>query len=144
MARALLETLHKYFKIIEEPTPVVVWGGGLSVGAYNIQLAHKYSIPVVTVCGLKHFELCKSLGAIHVFDYHDEDVISEIKSVAPNIGSETSSTSFKADAQKEEEEGDSLHLWAVFLKDHQYKDSKWPASEADHNLGIELFQAIPE
>jgi NADPH:quinone reductase-like Zn-dependent oxidoreductase len=123
-----------------------------SVGAYTIQLARIYSIPVVTVCSPKHFDLCKKLGATHVFDYHDPDVVAKIKSAAPNIehvfdciGSETSSpTASQAVTEKggilctvrpgkvftEKVESrvkvTDVLVWTVFLKDHQYKEFKWP------------------
>jgi len=151
-------------------SPVLVWGGSSSVGAYTIQLARIYSIPVITVCSPKHFDLCKNLGAAHVFDYHDADVATKIKSVAPNIqhvfdciGSETSSTTAaQAVAEKSgnlctvrpgkvfTEKVESrvnvtdVLVWTVFLKDHQYKEFKWPASVADHKLGSELFEKVPE
>ncbi|KAE9371146.1 zinc-binding dehydrogenase family oxidoreductase [Stipitochalara longipes BDJ] len=150
-------------------TPILVWGGSSSVGHYAIQLARIYSIPVVTVCSSKHFDLCKKLGATHVFDYHDADVAQKIKSAVPNIqhvfdciGNESSSATA---SQAVSEKGGALCtvrpgkvftekvesrvkvtdvlVWTVFLKDHQYKELKWPASNADHTLGSELFEKIP-
>ncbi|OBT54774.1 hypothetical protein VE04_03464 [Pseudogymnoascus sp. 24MN13] len=153
----------------DNPTPVLVWGGSSSVGAFAIQLARAYSIPVVTVCSPRNFDLCKSLGAIHVFDYNDEDVVEKIQSVAPNIahvfdciGSQSSSTiaskavvetggvlcsvrpgkQFTDNVESRVEVVDVL-VWTVFLKDHTYKQFTWPASVADHTLGIELFQKLP-
>ncbi|UPX16923.1 uncharacterized protein EKO05_0007304 [Ascochyta rabiei] len=35
-------------------------------------------------------------------------------------------------------------VWTVFLKDYQYKDSKWPANEGDHKLTSELFENLPQ
>jgi NADPH:quinone reductase-like Zn-dependent oxidoreductase len=114
------------------------------VGACAIQLARAYSIPVVTVCSPLHFDLCRSLGAAHVFDYHDADVVEKIKSAAPFIahafdciGSETSSDiasqtvtetggvlctvrpgkQFTDKAQSRVKVTDVL-VWTVFLKDH--------------------------
>ncbi|CZR50389.1 related to C.carbonum toxD gene [Phialocephala subalpina] len=176
------ETCLSISRSRKNPTPVPVWGGSFSpsqneahilvasVGTYTIQLARKYSIPVVTVRSPTHFELCKTLGATHVFDYHDEDVLSKIKTVASNIehvfdcvGSDiSSSTASQAVCQKGgvlctvrpvKRFTDNVELrvkvtdvlvWTVFLKDHQYKEFEWPASEADHNLGIKLFHAIPK
>ena len=155
------------------------------MGHYTIQLAHIYSIPVVTVCSPKHFELCKKLGATHVFDYHDADVVQKIKSAAPDIqhvfdciGNENSSvTASQAVSQKggvlctvrpgkvftekvvSHVKVTDVLVWTVFLKDHQYRELKWPvrpnisnkgslaheiqASSPDHKLGIELFEKIP-
>lgn len=153
-------------------TPILVWGGSCkpqiprlsylpeshhfsaSVGNYTIQLARIYSIPVVTVCSPKNFNLCKKLGATHVFDYRDADIIAKIKYAAPNIqhvfdtiGDETSSvTASQAVSEKGgvlctvrpgklfTEKVDSrvnvtdVLVWTVFLKDHQYKEFKWPVS----------------
>jgi NADPH:quinone reductase-like Zn-dependent oxidoreductase len=155
----------------DNPTPVLVWGGSCklprpihcivkaydfvaSVGAFAIQLARAYSIPVVTVCSPRNFDLCKSLGATHVFDYNDEDVVEKIQSVAPNIahvfdciGSQSSSTiaskavvetggvlcsvrpgkQFTDNVESRVEVVDVL-VWTVFLKDHTYKQFTWPVS----------------
>ena len=50
-------------------------------------------------CSPKHFDLVRSFGAKHVFDYKDENVIKKIHEVAPDlkhvfdtIGSPTTST----------------------------------------------------
>ncbi|PMD36243.1 GroES-like protein [Hyaloscypha variabilis F] len=152
----------------QNATPLLVWGGSSNVGHYAIQLAHIYSIPVVTVCSPKHFDLCKKLGVTHVFDYHDADVVQKIKSAAPGIqhvfdciGNENSSATA---SQAVSEKGGILctvrpgkvftepvesrvkvtdvFVWNVFLKDHQYKEFKWPAATADHELGRELFEKI--
>jgi len=139
------------------------------VGLYAIQLARIYSIPVVTVCSPRHFELCKSIGADHVFDYHDADISEKIKSAVPNIehvfdciGAETSSeTASKSLASSEAilctvRPGKALTdnvpshvkvtdvlVWTAFLKDHQYKEFKYPASIEDHELSAELYQKTP-
>ena len=92
------------------------------------------------------------MGATHVFDYRDPDVVDKIKSNVPNIshvfdciGSSTSSIqaskTVKADGGtlctvrpgKAFTEGIAGHVkitdvlvWTCFLKDHQYKEFKWP------------------
>ncbi|PMD62981.1 GroES-like protein [Hyaloscypha bicolor E] len=162
------ETCLNISRTGKNATPILVWGGSSSVGNYTIQLARIYSIPVVTVCSPKNFDLCKRLGATHVFDYRDADVIAKIKSATPNIqhvfdtiGDEISSvTASQAVSEKGgvlctvrpgklfTERVDSnvnvtdVLVWTVFLKDHQYKEFKWPASSGDHALGIELFENI--
>ena len=89
-----------------------------------------------------------------MFDYHDAEVIAKIKSVAPTlahvfdcIGSKSSSASasqtvsdkggvlctvrpgkqFTDEVASHVKVTDVL-VWTVFLKDHQYKEFKWPAS----------------
>jgi hypothetical protein len=153
------------------PNPVLVWGGSskwicpvttwsstdqipASVGLYAIQLARIYSIPVVAICSPKHFDLCKNLGASHVFDYHDPTIILGIKSAVPNIeyvfdciGNETSSTLasqtvwpeggilctvrpgkvFTENVENRVKVTDVL-VWTAFLKDQSYKEFKWPVS----------------
>jgi NADPH:quinone reductase-like Zn-dependent oxidoreductase len=122
------------------------------VGAYTIPLARIYSIPVVIVCSPRNFELCKKLGAMHVFDYNDPDVAAKIKTAVPNsehvfdcIGSENSSATasqavsekggvlctvrpgkvFTENVESRVKVTDVL-VWTVFLKEHQYKEFKWP------------------
>ncbi|KFY27670.1 hypothetical protein V491_00787 [Pseudogymnoascus sp. VKM F-3775] len=153
----------------DNPTPVLIWGGSSSVGIYAIQLARIFSIPSVAICSPKHFEHCKSMGADYVFNYRDLDVVDKIKSQVPNIGhvfdcigEGTSSTQAsqavcadggllctvrpgKANTENVEKrvQVTDVLVWTAFLKDHQYREFKWPASQADHDLSCELFQNIP-
>jgi NADPH:quinone reductase-like Zn-dependent oxidoreductase len=118
------------------------------VSAYAIQLAHAYLIPVVAVCSPLHFDRCKTLGATHLFDYHDANVARNIKAAAPNIahvfdciGTESSSaTASQAVAEtggvvctvrpgNQFTEKVAAHVkakdvlvWTVFMKDHRYKE----------------------
>ncbi|PVH68861.1 NAD(P)-binding protein [Cadophora sp. DSE1049] len=141
----------------KDSSPVLIWGGSSSVGAYAIQLARINSIPIVTVCSPRHFDLCKSLGATHVFDYHHPDIVEKIKSAAPSIahvldciGSESSSHTA---SQTVTEKGGVLCAVrpgkqftdeiASHVKATDVLDWTWPASVADHNLGCELFKQIP-
>ena len=107
---------------------------------------------MVTICSPKHFELCKSLGATHVFDYHDSNVVSAVQAAVPNIeyvfdciGNEISS---ELASQTVRSEGGVLctvrpgkdltenvesrvrvtdvFVWTAFLKDHSYKEFRWP------------------
>lgn len=109
---------------------------------------------IVTTCSPKHFDLVKRLGAKHVFNYRDEDIVAKIKNAAPNlkyvfdtIGNETSSTtasqavvesggalctvrpgkSFTENVTKQTKTTDVL-VWTAFLKDHKLGDSVWPVS----------------
>jgi len=65
-----------------EPPTVLVWSGASAVGFYTVQLAHLYGFKVVTTASPQHHDLLKSLGADHVFDYRDAEVVQKIKSVA--------------------------------------------------------------
>ncbi|CCD26623.1 zinc-binding alcohol dehydrogenase family protein NDAI_0I00540 [Naumovozyma dairenensis CBS 421] len=67
--------------------PVLIWGGATGVGQSLIQLAkklHAYN-KIIVVCSKKHFELMKSYGADDTFDYHDEDVVEQIRTKYNNI-----------------------------------------------------------
>ncbi|OLN85193.1 Zinc-type alcohol dehydrogenase-like protein C2E1P3.01-like protein 4 [Colletotrichum chlorophyti] len=148
---------------------VLIWGGSSSVGLYAIQIATLQGFNVIATCSPRHFELAKSLGAQHVFDYHDDNVVEAIKKAAPGlkyvfdtIGNKTSSglasqvinegggvlctvRPGKANTEnvtKQTKVTDVL-VWTAFLKDHSYGDFKWPANEDDHKLGTEFFEKLP-
>ncbi|KAK1634532.1 chaperonin 10-like protein [Colletotrichum phormii] len=150
-------------------TSVLVWGGSSSAGLYAIQIAAMQGLNVVTTCSPRHFDLVKSLGAKHVFNYHDDDVIESIKRTTPGlkyvfdtIGNRSSSglasqaidenggrlctvrpgKANTEDVTKQTTVTDVL-VWTAFLKDHQYAQFKWPASEEDHKLGTEFYEKLP-
>ncbi|KAH6686376.1 chaperonin 10-like protein [Plectosphaerella plurivora] len=122
---------------------VLIWGGSSSVGLFAIQIA---VIPA-------NYDLVKPLGATHVFDYHDDDIVDEIRNAAPglpyvfdNIGNKTSSATaskaiargggklctvrpgkdFTEDVVEGVEVTDVL-VWAAFLKEHRYRDTVYPS-----------------
>lgn len=67
--------------------PVLFWGGATAVGQPIIQLAkklHGYT-KIIAVASKKHESVLKSYGADEVFDYHDADVIEQIKKKYPDI-----------------------------------------------------------
>ena len=67
--------------------PVLFWGGATGVGQQLIQIAKQingYS-KIIVVASKKHEKKLKEYGADELFDYHDEDVIEQIKSKYPNI-----------------------------------------------------------
>ncbi|KAH0425407.1 hypothetical protein CcaCcLH18_10955 [Colletotrichum camelliae] len=150
---------------------VLIWGGSSSVGLYAIQIAALHGFKVITTCSARHFELVKSLGAQHAFDYHDDNVVDSIKQAAPGpglryvfdtIGNKSSSglasraidesggglctvrpgKANTEDVTKQTKVTDVL-VWTAFLKDHRYGSFHWPAHEADHKLGTEFFEKLP-
>lgn len=152
-----------------QQTSVLIWGGSSSVGLYALQIARQHNFHVVTVCSPKHHEKAKSLGADHVFDYKSKDVVDQIKIVAPQlqyifdtIGDKSSSSTAShalgeaggtlctvrpgkantVDVSSQAKVTDVL-VWTAFLRDHQYKDFKWPVNENDHKLAAELFEHLP-
>ncbi|TDL20446.1 GroES-like protein [Rickenella mellea] len=62
--------------------PLLVWGGSSSVGSYAIQLASLAGFEVIATASKAHHDYVKSLGAQHVFDYHDPNVIEQIRQVS--------------------------------------------------------------
>lgn len=96
--------------------------------------------------------MVKNLGATHVFDYNDPAVIDNIKNAASDleytfdtIGSKDSSAQASQAIRSEggvlctvrpgkaNTENVAKHVkitdvlvWTAFLKDHQYKEFKWP------------------
>ncbi|CDK27965.1 unnamed protein product [Kuraishia capsulata CBS 1993] len=59
---------------------VLIWGGATATGLLAIQVAKKvYGLKVVAAASKKHESSLKSFGADAVFDYHDSDVVSQIK-----------------------------------------------------------------
>ncbi|GCF00303.1 hypothetical protein ZYGM_001306 [Zygosaccharomyces mellis] len=65
--------------------PVFVWGGATAFGQCFIQLAKQLNAfsKIVTIASRKHETLLKSYGADQLFDYHDSDVIEQIKKQYP-------------------------------------------------------------
>lgn len=57
---------------------VMIWGGSTSVGSNAIQLAVAAGYDVVSTSSPRNFDHLRSLGASHVFDYHDPDITNEI------------------------------------------------------------------
>lgn len=114
-----------------------------------------YGFNIITTCSPRNFDLVKKLGATHVFDYNDSNVIDDIKKAAPDleytfdtIGQKDSSTQAShaiADKGgvlctvrpgKANTDGVAKHVkitdvlvWTAFLKDHQYKEFHWPVNQ---------------
>ncbi|CDO96460.1 unnamed protein product [Kluyveromyces dobzhanskii CBS 2104] len=67
--------------------PLLIWGGATAAGQQLIQLAKNLNAytKIVVVASKKNETLLKSFGADDIFDYHDADVIEQIKSKYPNL-----------------------------------------------------------
>lgn len=67
--------------------PLLVWGAATALGQPIIQLAKKYHgySKIIAVASKKHETQLKAYGADEVFDYHEADVIQQIKTKYPNI-----------------------------------------------------------
>lgn len=57
---------------------LIIWGGSTSVGCNAIQLAKASGFEVIATSSPRNFDLCKRLGASHVFDYHSKTVVADM------------------------------------------------------------------
>lgn len=115
---------------------------------------------IVTVCSPRNFDLVKKLGATHVFDYNATDVTESIRKAAPQLkhvfdtignqdssalackAAESDSTMCTVRPGKANTENvpksvkiTDVLVWTAFLKDHQYKEFRWPVSHPTHGTG---------
>ncbi|KAH7129758.1 hypothetical protein B0J13DRAFT_132131 [Dactylonectria estremocensis] len=152
-------------------TPVLIWGGGSTVGSFTIQLARILGLEVITTCSPRSFEVVKRHGATHAFDYKDADVVDQIQKCSPGlkhafdtIGNAKSSTQASASMGanngnvctvrpgKAFTEGVASHIkitdvfvFTAFLKEHTYRQVyHWPVLPEDHKLTVELYEQIPK
>lgn len=59
---------------------ILIWGAASSVGATAVQLSKASGLEVVATASAKNFDLVKSLGADHLFDYNSSSVVDDIVS----------------------------------------------------------------
>jgi NADPH:quinone reductase-like Zn-dependent oxidoreductase len=65
---------------------LIVWGGASSVGSAVIQVAKTLGFSIYVTASEKHAAYLATLGATHVFDYKDPDVVSNIVAAAKADG----------------------------------------------------------
>ncbi|KAG8157349.1 hypothetical protein KVR01_012733 [Diaporthe batatas] len=149
---------------------VLIWGGSSCVGQFAVQISAMHGFKVITTCSEHNFDLVKSLGAHHVFNYRDSDVVKKVRDVAPDleyvfdtIGNSDSSTlasqgikesggrlctvrpgKVNTESVSKQTTVTDVLVWTAFLKDHRYKSFFWPANQSDHDLTSELFERLPE
>lgn len=111
---------------------------------------------MVTTCSPRNNDLVRSLGAQHVFDYRDKDVVGKIKTAVPNLhyvfdtigdvnSAATASQAIVPDAQgylctvrpgkeftenvTKQTEVSYVLVWTAFLKDNNFQNRVfWTAS----------------
>lgn len=70
----------------EDRQGLLVWGGATSVGSAALQSAKLMGFRVYATSSPKHHESLKTWGAARVFDYHSDDVVSQIVHAAIQDG----------------------------------------------------------
>jgi NADPH:quinone reductase-like Zn-dependent oxidoreductase len=60
---------------------ILIWGGSSSVGSSAIQLAVAAGYTVATTASIANHEYVKSLGATHILNYKDPQVVEQILKV---------------------------------------------------------------
>ncbi|KAK2026637.1 GroES-like protein [Colletotrichum zoysiae] len=149
---------------------LLVWAGSTSCGLYAIQIAALFGFNIGTVCSPSQASRLCSLGANHIFDYKDPDVISKIKQAMPSvdyifdtIGTESSSTlasqamnpaggtlctvrPFREHTEDvtSQTKVTSVLVFTSFFKNHTMGSNLLPASEEDHRLASEFYEKIPQ
>jgi NADPH:quinone reductase-like Zn-dependent oxidoreductase len=64
-------------------SPILIWGSSSSCGQYALQiLSHWGYKNLLTTASASHHSHLRSLGAAHVFDYQDQNVVKEILKAA--------------------------------------------------------------
>lgn len=95
-AAAAMQALHLHLHVpwaeevekerkFDGGTPILIYAGSTSVGLFAIQIAKKAGCTVVTTASPRSFDLVKSYGADHVFDYRSSSATEDIKKAFPNI-----------------------------------------------------------
>lgn len=69
-------------KSMNQGSFILIWGGATEAGLMAIQAAKKiYGLTVITTASKTHHNWLKEIGADFTFDYHDVNVVGQIKEV---------------------------------------------------------------
>ena len=71
---------------IRKDQTIWIQGGAGGVGGYGIQICKARAANVITTCSIQNEEYVKSLGADHVIDYQNEDVLDRIQEITNGRG----------------------------------------------------------
>jgi NADPH2:quinone reductase len=77
------QSLHEAAHLKKGETVLILNGSG-GVGSFALQFAKLIGAKVLTTTGPKNQDYVKKLGAHHAFDYHNADLMKQIKSVVPD------------------------------------------------------------
>ncbi|KAE8855098.1 hypothetical protein PTNB29_09349 [Pyrenophora teres f. teres] len=64
---------------VQEPTPVLIYGGSTATGTLAIQFAKQSGCEVIATASPHNFDLLRKLGADQVFNYNEADVGAKIR-----------------------------------------------------------------
>ncbi|KAJ7033718.1 putative zinc binding dehydrogenase [Mycena alexandri] len=70
----------------QDKQAVLIWGGASSVGSFAVQSAKSLGFIVYVTASCQHHDLLKKLGADTLFDYKDENVVSQIVAAVKKDG----------------------------------------------------------
>ncbi|NET45757.1 zinc-binding dehydrogenase [Okeania sp. SIO2B3] len=79
------QALHRRLHIQSEQT-ILIHGGAGGVGSFGIQLAVLTGLEVITTCSQNNFDYVQQLGAKHLIDYKNEDVVVRVKEITKGRG----------------------------------------------------------
>ena len=72
---------------IQSGETVLILGGASGVGSAAIQIAKLFDCVVIAVAGdERKLELCRELGADHVFSYREESISQRVKEITGGVG----------------------------------------------------------
>jgi len=67
---------------------LLVHGGAGGIGTFAIQAAHALGARVATTCSASKADLCRSLGADVVVDYHEQDFVAAVRDATDGRGAD--------------------------------------------------------
>ena len=80
--RALYDKLN-----ISQHQHIFIAGGSGGVGGFALQIARDCRLEtIITTCSAKNHDYARQLGATHVIDYRDEDVVARVREITGNVG----------------------------------------------------------
>ncbi|KAL3449622.1 chaperonin 10-like protein [Aspergillus insuetus] len=148
---------------------VLIWGGSSCIGRFAIQIAAIYKFRIIATCGRTNFDILRSLGVHYVLNYHDKDVITHIRDLAPNleyafdaVGSPSSLATVsealgegggnictirpnttRASTFAPNVKATEVRLWRAFLQEHIIDGVSYPPSVNDHDIASNFFNLLP-
>ncbi|OWB65569.1 hypothetical protein B5S33_g3102 [[Candida] boidinii] len=127
---------------------ILIWGGATATGVLAIQVAKILGLEVITVASKKHEATLKSLGASAVFDYHDTDVVEQIKKyggdrIVYGFDTVSSESSFNSTYDALSDNEPSIIDNLLFLKKSAIKNVK-PKDNVTFSEGTLAYLALGE